>query len=64
MFIAKGLLAQKKSIVLLKNDTLKNVPVLPLKPGIKIYIKNINKIYCLTVREYCKQARTRRCSYY
>jgi beta-glucosidase len=44
MFMAKGLLAQKKSIVLLKNDTLKNVPVLPLKPGIKIYIKNINKI--------------------
>ena len=42
-FMAKGLLAQKKSIVLLKNDTLKNVPVLPLKTGIKIYIKNINK---------------------
>ncbi|MCK7530209.1 MAG: glycoside hydrolase family 3 C-terminal domain-containing protein [Marinilabiliales bacterium] len=34
---------KKKSIVLLKNDTLKNVPVLPLKTGIKIYIKNINK---------------------
>jgi len=42
-FMAKGLLAQKKSIVLLKNDTLKNVPVLPLKTGIKIYIKNIDK---------------------
>jgi beta-glucosidase len=42
-FIAKGLLAQKKSIVLLKNDTLKNVPVLPLKTGIKIYIKNMDK---------------------
>ena len=42
-FMAKGLLAQKKSIVLLKNDTLKNVPVLPLKTGIKIYIKNMDK---------------------
>jgi beta-glucosidase len=42
-FLAKGLLAQKKSIVLLKNDTLINVPILPLKTGIKIYIKNIDK---------------------
>jgi len=43
IFIAKGLLAQKKSIVLLKNDTLKNIPVLPLKTGIKIYIKNMDR---------------------
>jgi len=42
-FISKGLLAQKKSIVMLKNDTLNNTPFLPLKPGIKIYIKNIDK---------------------
>ena len=42
-FISKGLLAQKKSIVMLKNDTLNNIPFLPLKTGINIYIKNIDK---------------------
>jgi len=42
-FISKGLLAQKKSIVMLKNDTLNNTPFLPLKTGINIYIKNIDK---------------------
>jgi beta-glucosidase len=40
-FKAAGELAQRKSIVLLKNDTVSNRPVLPLKKGIRIYIKNI-----------------------
>ncbi|MGC1391552.1 MAG: glycoside hydrolase family 3 N-terminal domain-containing protein [Bacteroidales bacterium] len=37
-----GDLAQRKSLVLLKNDTIDSKPVLPLKKGIKIYVKNIN----------------------
>ena len=41
-FRAAGDLAQRKSIVLLKNDTINKKPVLPLKTGIKIYVKNIN----------------------
>lgn len=41
-FKAAGDLAQRKSIVLLKNDTLDKKPVLPLKRGLKIYLKNIN----------------------
>jgi beta-glucosidase len=41
-FKAAGDLAQRKSIVLLKNDTINKKPVLPLKKGIKIYIKNID----------------------
>ena len=41
-FKAAGDLAQRKSIVLLKNDTIDRKPVLPLKKGIKIYVKNIN----------------------
>jgi len=42
IFMKKGLLAQKKSIVLLKNDTIAKTPVLPLKTGMKIYTENIN----------------------
>lgn len=41
-FMRKGTEAQKRSIVLLKNDTVANNPVLPLKTGSKIYIENIN----------------------
>jgi beta-glucosidase len=41
-FRQEGELDQKKSIVLLKNDTINKMPVLPLKKGIKIYIQNIN----------------------
>ena len=41
-FKAAGDLAQRKSIVLLKNDTIDKKPVLPLKKGIKIYVKNID----------------------
>jgi beta-glucosidase len=41
-FRAAGELAQRKSMVLLKNDTMENKPVLPLKKGIKIYIENID----------------------
>lgn len=42
-FKSIGALAQKKSLVLLKNDTIDNKPVLPLKKGIKIYVKNIDE---------------------
>ena len=41
-FKAAGELAQRKSIVLLKNDTINHTPVLPLKKGIKIYVQNIS----------------------
>jgi beta-glucosidase len=41
-FKSAGELAQRRSIVLLKNDTLNNIPVLPLKKGIKIYIENLD----------------------
>jgi beta-glucosidase len=41
-FKAAGELAQRKSMVLLKNDTINNSPVLPLKKGIKIYIENLD----------------------
>jgi beta-glucosidase len=41
-FRAAGELAQRKSMVLLKNDTIDSKPVLPLKKGIKIYIENID----------------------
>jgi beta-glucosidase len=40
-FKSAGELAQRRSMVLLKNDTLNHRPVLPLKKGIKIYIENI-----------------------
>jgi beta-glucosidase len=43
-FRAAGQLAQKRSLVMLKNDTIDKKPVLPLKKGIKIYIKNINPL--------------------
>ena len=41
-FRAAGELAQRRSMVLLKNDTIDNNPVLPLKKGIKIYIENLD----------------------
>lgn len=41
-FRAAGDLAQRRSIVLLKNDTVNKKPVLPLKKGIKIYIRNLD----------------------
>ncbi len=41
-FKAIGNLAQRKSIVLLKNDTINKKPLLPLRKGIKIYVKNID----------------------
>jgi len=41
-FMAAGQEAQGKSIVLLKNDDSSNGKTLPLKPGMKIFIKNLN----------------------
>lgn len=41
-FMAAGELAQRKSIVLLKNDVSDNASILPLKKGLKIFIKNID----------------------
>jgi len=41
-FMAAGELAQRKSIVLLKNDTSETGKTLPLKPGIKVYLVNID----------------------
>jgi beta-glucosidase len=41
-FIAAGRLAMRKSIVLLKNGPFENGKILPLKEGIKIFIKNID----------------------
>ncbi len=41
-FKAAGELAQRKSIVLLKNDLKDGSKTLPLKSGLKIYIENIN----------------------
>jgi beta-glucosidase len=41
-FRKAGELAQRRSIVLLKNDTIDKRPVLPLKKGLKIYIKNLD----------------------
>jgi beta-glucosidase len=43
-FKAAGELAQRKSIVLLKNGQAESGNVLPLKQGIKIYIKNIDPV--------------------
>lgn len=41
-FMSAGQEAQGKSIVLLKNDDASNGKTLPLKPGMKIFIKNLN----------------------
>lgn len=41
-FMEAGALAQRKSIVLLKNSTINGAPVLPLKSRPKIYIENID----------------------
>ncbi len=42
-FVEKGLLAQKKCIVLLKNDTLAGTPALPLQRRAKVYVENISR---------------------
>lgn len=41
-FIKAGEEAQRRSIVLLKNETLNSGKVLPLKPGVKVYVKNLD----------------------
>jgi beta-glucosidase len=41
-FKAAGELAQRKSIVLLKNEVVGNGNILPLKQGLKIFVKNID----------------------
>lgn len=41
-FVAAGESAQRRSIVLLKNDSVVSGKILPLSPGIKVYLKNIN----------------------
>jgi beta-glucosidase len=43
-FKTAGELAQRKSIVLLKNDPTENGNVLPLKQGLKIFIENIDPV--------------------
>ncbi len=43
-FKAAGELAQRKSIVLLKNDSTEKGAVLPLKGGLKIYVRNIDPV--------------------
>ncbi len=43
-FKAAGELAQRKSIVLLKNDQAGNSKILPLKQDLKLYIKNIDPV--------------------
>jgi len=43
-FKAAGELAQRKSIVLLKNDQAGKEKILPLKQGLKIYIENIDPV--------------------
>jgi beta-glucosidase len=42
-FKEQGFEAQRKSLVLLKNDTVKNRPVLPLTAHIKIYVEGFDK---------------------
>jgi len=43
-FMAAGELAQRKSIVLLKNEATEKGKTLPLKPGVKIFIKGIDPV--------------------
>jgi len=40
--MAAGELAQRKSIVLLKNEKIQSANMLPLKPGLKIYVENLD----------------------
>jgi beta-glucosidase len=42
-FKAVASLAHRKSMVLLKNDTISGAPLLPLKKGLKVYLKNVNR---------------------
>ncbi|GJM28505.1 MAG: beta-glucosidase [Cyclobacteriaceae bacterium] len=42
-YMEEGADAQRKSMVLLKNQRMANGPVLPLKEGIKLYVENIDK---------------------
>ena len=48
-FIKAGEDAQRRSIVLLKNETFNSGKILPLKQGIKVYVKNFDPA---TVSEY------------
>jgi beta-glucosidase len=41
-FVQAGLDAQRKSVVLLKNDSIESGRILPLKKGLKIYVENID----------------------
>lgn len=43
-FKAAGELAQRKSVVLLKNDTVEGKAVLPLNKGIKVYVENLDAV--------------------
>jgi beta-glucosidase len=54
-FMAAGEMAQRRSMVLLKNDTIEGKAVLPLKKGVKVYIENIDPAiassYCTVVKK-------------
>jgi beta-glucosidase len=41
-FMAAGELAQRKSIVLLKNEKMQSANILPLKSGLKIFVENLD----------------------
>ncbi|MBN8720484.1 MAG: glycoside hydrolase family 3 C-terminal domain-containing protein [Sediminibacterium magnilacihabitans] len=43
-FVQKGELAQRKSIVLLKNDVVNNTPSMPLTRQTRVYVENIDPI--------------------
>ena len=49
--IKKGLTAQKKSIVLLKNQIDNNKEILPLKKNIKIFVDGLDK---KEIKKYCE----------
>jgi len=51
VFIKKGLTAQKKSIVLLKNQIDNNKEILPLKKNIKIFVDGLDK---KEIKKYCQ----------
>jgi len=48
-FREEGEMAQRKSIVLLKNSSKDSGKILPLKKGIKVYVKNVDPV---AVKEY------------
>ena len=49
-YCEKGLLAQKKSIVLLKNDLIEGKNILPLNKNIKVFVDGFNKN---SFKDYC-----------